>query len=439
MPQPVARPAALLIAALAAAPLTAAADPTSDPASDLDALRDELRQLRQEVAELRADTPAGRSAARSAADRDAAVAEAMADAERRVSFDDQPLRSGHYGKNFEITGPSDDYALKIYGQLQARYVFNSADGDGNDADGVQLRRTRVGFRGHVTAGERFTYNLVLSSSSSGGSTGLENFEIGYQINPEWTATIGQAKLPFMRQELLSSSRQLGADRSVSTQYFTLDRGQGLFLEYEPEGDWAYQFSATDGADAENLDFDSTNNDDSDLALTARADHTLFGDAAQARDIVSWKGEGDALFIGGGAHVNFAQEVDDYYALTADALYESSGFSVMGALSLLVTDGPERATDWGATLESGYNLDDKWQPFARLDVVDLDDSDELVAFGVGINRFISKHNAKFTADATWVSELPTAGGRTPNVPGRGLGLQAGLDDQVSVRAQFQLLF
>ena len=76
---------------------------------------------------------------------------------------------------------------------------------------------------------------------------------------------------------------------------------------------------------------------------------------------------------------------------------------------------------------------KRQDYASLDGAD----DDLVALGAGVNYYIDRHNAKITADATYVTDRPTSD-RTPSTPGGGIGLN-GESDQLLLRAQFQLLF
>ncbi len=417
----------LLIAAAFAAPTAGA-----DTAAELDALRAQMQAMQAELTALKKGSL------------DAARAEALSDAEHRVSFNDNPLVSGHNGKNFVITDPAGDFSLIVYGQFQNRYVFNSSSGDGTDVDGFELRRTKIGVKGTLDRGERFGYKAVLAYGTADGVADIEDAEISYKFNSKTTATIGLKKLPFARQEAISSTKQLGAERSPATEYFTLDRSRGVWLDYKASDQLGLAFSLTGGADngfpgsGSDNSFDSVGGDDSDLALTARADYAITGKGKASTDVVAWRGEDDLLLVGAAGHINFAQEVDDFYAVTADLLYKSQGISGLAAVYGLFTDDNDDSFDFGLTLEGGYNIDDTWQPFVRFDYADLDGADdELVAFGAGVNYYINKHSAKITADATYVTDRPTSG-RTPNTPGGGIGLN-GESDQVLLRAQFQLLF
>jgi len=425
-PTPRRRSTGLLLAA-------ALATPVAHADTDLDTLHAQMQAMQAELDALKQT------------ELDAARAEAMDDAERRVVFQDAPLTSGHNGKNFVITDPAGDFTMAIYGQLQTRYVFNTADGDDNDASGFELRRTKIGVKGSLDRGEKFGYKAVLAIGNSDGVADIEDVEISYKLTDKLKGTLGQKKLPFARQELISSTKQLGAERSVATEYFTLDRSQGLWLDYKADDQLGLAFALTDGADngfpggGSDLSFDSAGNDDADLALTARADYAVIGKGKASTDAVAWRGDEDVLLVGAAGHLNFAQEVDNYYAFTADVLYKSEGVSGLAAVYGLLTDDADDSFDYGVTLEGGYNLDDKWQPFARFDYADIDGADdEMIAVGAGVNYFVDKHSAKFTFDGTFVADRPTSG-RTPNTPGGGIGLVGGASDQLVVRAQFQLLF
>ena len=424
---------ALTAGLLSAAVLSSTAAPAAAASTD------EIEQLRAQVQAMRAEIDKLKRS-----ELDDARDHALSDAKNRVSFRDAPLVSGHNGKNFILTDPAGDFTLAIYGQIQARYGFNTSSGDGTDVDGFELRRTRIGIQGNLDQGKRFGYNIVLAYGTADGVADIEDAEIHYTHSSTLKAILGQKRLPFARQELISNVTQLGAERSPATEYFTLNRSQGLWLEYQASDQLDLTVAFSDGADngfpgdGSDLSFDSAGDDDADLALTARADYAIKGKGKASTDVVAWRGEDDVLLVGAAGHLNFAQEVDDFYAVTADVLYKSEGLSGLAAVYGLFTDDDDDSFDFGVTLEGGYNIDDTWQPFARFDYADIDGAgDELVAFGGGVNYYIDKHSAKLTLDATYVTDRPTSG-RTPNTPGGGIGLN-GESDQLLLRAQFQLLF
>ena len=86
------------------------------------------------------------------------------------------------------------------------------------------------------------------------------------------------------------------------------------------------------------------------------------------------------------------------------------------------------------------IPEKLEPFLRWEYLDLDEDeiggeDDVNIVTIGMNYYFNKHNAKFTLDVVWALDaLPASS--------TGLGLLADDrdgDDQVAVRAQFQLLF
>jgi hypothetical protein len=217
------------------------------------------------------------------------------------------------------------------------------------------------------------------------------------------------------------------------------------------------------------------NDQSDVAVTARFDYKIAGDFKQAEDFSAWSGEEFAAFLGAAVHYERGErgagvevdidpgpgvtlvdiaDNDDFLMWTVDASFEVGGFNMYGAV-IGRHDFDEDDTDdafvtndrdaFGAVLQAGYFvIPDKLEPFARLEWYDLDeinDPDENILVTVGANYYFIKHNAKFTMDVVWVPDDALFANSTglgliaDNNPGRG----DEEDNQVAVRAQFQLQF
>ncbi len=86
------------------------------------------------------------------------------------------------------------------------------------------------------------------------------------------------------------------------------------------------------------------------------------------------------------------------------------------------------------------LNERWEAFARYDLVKLDGDvtfadgsteDTFHEFTLGVNYYIQRHSAKFTIDGTY---LPN-GAPSNQI---GLGELGGSDAQFLLRAQFQLV-
>ena len=203
---------------------------------------------------------------------------------------------------------------------------------------------------------------------------------------------------------------------------------------------------SDGANMPNVDFAG---DGTDIGFTARADVKLAGDWAQATDFSAWSDEGFGAFVGGAVHWQAAETGttatnDTLLLWTADGLVEYRGVSAMAAVMGMHTDN-ETGVDFddiGFQLEVGcFVIPDKLQPFVRYDYIDVDGADELNLVAAGINYYLAKHNAKFTADVVHAFDPLFAGRGITDPAASALGLRDDVDSQdgqTALRAQFQLL-
>jgi phosphate-selective porin OprO/OprP len=408
------------------------------------------------------------------------IAEVLSDADTRMSLLGDGGNAGHDGKNFYLKSADGSFLMKIAGHMQMRMIANWADdpfvdndtaavapspgdsgseaeagvSDGIDdesldegASGFTLRRTKLKFYGHVTANPKIGYKIVLAGEREGGAILLDTFEIDHEFVNGVTITAGQLNLPFLRAELVSSSKQLAVDRGSATEYFTLDGAQGIALSW---GNDTVKLAGmvSDGADSEDLDWAA---DMTDIALSGRADVKLVGEWEQADDFSAWSGAGPAAFLGAAVHWEKAETGttapnDAVLLWTVDGLVECSGVGIMAAVMGLSTDnetGPD-FDDLGFQLEAGvFVVPDKLQPFVRYDYIDVDGMDEMNLLTVGVNYYLNKHNAKFTVDVVHAFDTMFDTSRNFNDPASsGLGLRDdvdGQDGQTALRAQFQVKF
>jgi len=457
-----------LAVALMIAPPGRPAD--AQPEADAD-LRAQVEALRAELDELKAERHETWMTERRAEEVRALVREVLADAEARGRFAPGPITAGHDGRGFYLSSQDGAFVLWIGGQLQVRYLYNQRDdsaGSGENAGddhvaGFQLRRMKLTFSGHV-ADPRLKYKVVLAANrgaedfpsprdDSGGEIELDDDAyLTYDLTDTLTVGLGQRKLPFLRQELLSSTRQLAVERGLVTEAFTLNRSQGVWLEWMPSDDLDLAVMLSDGADAAATDF---HEDAADFAVTARADVRVAGQWDQARDPMAWDGEPLGVFVGGAVHYEAAESgsavaapVESFLAWTADALVEVRRLSVLAAVKGQHVDNDPGATldHLGALIEAGYFVvPDVVQPFVRVEWMDFDglaiQPDSVVAVTGGFNWFQRKHAAKFTADIVYLFD-PLDGTQPSAASSTGLGLledSPGNKSQFAVRAQYQLLF
>ena len=359
------------------------------------------------------------------------------------------MSAGYNGKSFVLEG--DGYTMEIGGQLQFRYAFNADDGreadDTETLDGFEFRRTKIGFEGSLLDPD-FEYTLVLATNRDGGDIFVEDAIIGYTFENGVSLQAGLFKLPFAYEELLSSKRQLAADRSLSTEYFTLNRSEQIQVQV-PLGEFGRTYvSFSDGGNRNNT---GALNDATDFAFTGRAEFRLAGDWKQMKDLVAYNDE-FALFASVAAHTEKARDAgpvdgDTTLAYTADVIAKAGNLALMGAFYGASADEAE-AEPLGFVVQAGLNVTEKLQPFARYDFLDNDVTD-VSAVTAGFNYFLNGHNAKFTLDGVYVIE-PDGDVDANALPGlnggaysSGLALDDdglnGDDSQFAVRAQFQLLF
>jgi hypothetical protein len=136
--------------------------------------------------------------------------------------------------------------------------------------------------------------------------------------------------------------------------------------------------------------------------------------------------------------------------TADVQYEATNkLAIYGALHANYSDinDPEgeidddSTDDYGALVQAGYLLTDQLEVFGRYDIVQLDQEtdggeDTFNEITAGINYYLGDkgnavHKAKLSLDVTYLPDgSPSA--QTAQ------GVLAGEEDQVVVRAQFQLI-
>ncbi len=425
------RTAALARSPWPALPLAASAQTASDA---------EVARLQAEVAAMRAEMDAMKAGGASwmDADREAETRRIVDEAMTSVDAGNTGtggaveggMSAGYNGKKFVLEG--DGYTMEIGGQLQFRYAFNRDEGrgdagDSSDLDGFEFRRTKIGFEGSLIDPD-FEYTLVLATNRDGGDIFVEDAIIGYTFENGVGIQAGLFKLPFAFEELLSSKRQLAADRSLSTEFFTLNRAEQIQLSVPIEDVVKTYLSFSDGGNTNNT---GALNDENDYAFTGRAEVRVVGDWKQVKDLVAFD-DTFALFVGGAAHVQKAKDQggldgDTTFAYTADAVMKAQNLALMGAFYGASADEAD-LNQLGFVVQAGYNLTEKLQPFARYDFVDNDVTD-VSAVTAGFNYYLNGHNAKFTLDAVYVIE-PEGDIDANSLPGLNGGSYSsglGLDD------------
>lgn len=397
----------------------------------------------------------------------ALVADMLADAETRSSLLQSGGTAGHDGKFF-LASPDGAFRLNVGGQIQFRYILNFRDeGDNglggavNDdfESGFQTRRTKLTFDGKIY--NDFFYKIQGVFARNGGGFALEDAYFGYDFGNGFKLQGGQFKSPFLREELVSSKRQLAADRSFTNGLFTFGRTQGIMLTYSEEN-WRTMLSFNDGERAANTDFITNNQGlggvrggEGDFGFTGRFEYLGAGNWKQFDDFTSARGsEGFAWLLGAAVHYQdgAASLVTDnggsVFSWTVDASLEGDGWNAYGAFIGRHVDGEftdaASADQYGFVAQAGYYVTEDIEPFVRWDALIPDSGSMFNVLTFGGNYYVHGHAAKFTLDVQWFFDAPADSGGFDQGPLGGsssigfLG-SAAEEDEIVIRAQFQLLF
>lgn len=463
----------------------------------------EINALRAEVQQLRAQGNESWLNERRTEEVRTLIREVLSDADTRASLAEGGMTAGHNGQKFFLASEDGSFLMNIEGQIQFRWTWNMRDNDTDDTDdhesGFTLRRTKLRFSGHI-ADPKLHYVVQFQVNDSDNSMEGDIITIAYDLTDTLTIKIGEDKAPFLHEELVSSKRQLAAERSLVNELFTMDVVQGIFLDWDAHEQVHVAAALSDGGRSGEAgssvdvsgtsvgrvkiidlfdDFNTTpddpdddeiskdfNEDGTDLAITARVDILLSGSWGQGDDFSAGLGEELYARIGGAIHYEVnesgdpdSDDADDFLMWTIDAAVEYRGFSVFVAFTMAHTDFEESSSDdydpWGLVVQGSYNIDlgngDSIEPFVRWERIDFDGavddgdtivgssySDELDLLTVGVNWYHKGHAAKFTADVVWAFDAIAE-----EVAYGGAGIltdeNSDDDDQMVLRLQYQLLF
>lgn len=427
------------------------------PSAEVAAMRAELAQVKAQLGELRTQESEAWLTERRAEEVKGLIHEVLSDASTRASFADGGALAGvdKKGKIF-LKSADGKYKLNIAGQFQFRYLFVINDSAADEIDeGFQVRRAKVKFGGQI-GDPKFKYAINLTHSSTSGATSLEDAYASYSFDNGWTVKFGLFKLPFLRQELTSSSRQVAVDRAVVTEFFTLDRSEQVQLGYKGDA-VRFAVSLSDGADEEESQIGA---DSVEVAITARGDFLIAGDWGQAKDNFAWVEKDTAIFVGVAAHyqagdgnngANSAPGNADYLGWTIDGSIETGGLAIFAAFmgGHIFDDGSAVGADldfYGLLLQAAYNVTDELAPFIRWNWIDPDSAGggDIGVITAGVNFFFRKHASKLTVDVVWVYDNEPNGNAFGNGAfGTGLGFTGvsttSGNDTILARAQYQLTF
>lgn len=307
-------------------------------------------------------------------------------------------------------GASDTAPPTITGWIRTRYA-NSGDVDTDpasaseeDLGGFNLDNARIAISGSPIDGYGFTISLEggddLIADSSSTDVGIVDAYASVRFNEWVSASIGRFSSTVLWNTCVEERNLLFLDRSFLDEFWDgRDVGVELSGAVQRFNWWVAAQNGVDGAGDE-------------YALSARASFHVLGDALIAQESCQALPDGEEHLTLGVCWFDDT-ELDEGRALGADVLFLKDRWSAVlevvdfgddlepglalnpatGALIPVGLTPTGSDTPWGVTV--GYLLvPDQWELGVRLQ--DLDDDADSFALGGAVNRYITGHNAKWTA-------------------------------------------
>jgi hypothetical protein len=432
----------VVLVALTLAAAIARAVPAAEPTARDDALRQaRLDALEAKVRALQAARAEPWLTRARRAEVEALVADVLADADTRASGLDASATGG-WDDGFFIGSADGAFRLEIGGYLQVRFVANRQNDSPVDdtRTGFENRRTKLFVTGHVVD-PSWRYRVGLDISRRGGGASLSDAWIGKRLSERWRVRAGQYKPPFLREALVSASRLLAVERSLVNRQFRQGRSQGVSVTYRDER-LSVEAMFHDGFGGRN---EPALVEDTEYAITARAEVCAAGSWARQRDFSSWGEETLAVLVGAAIHYEREEygtpsgPEEETISWTVDAGVKHGGANAYAAVIGRHLDVAD-ADQLGLIVQGGlFVVPSAWEVFARYEYGDLDTSgvEDLHVITAGVTRYWLKHAVKWTTDVglgleevsdAWASD---ALGWRADEPGE--------DGQIVLRSQLQLRF
>lgn len=357
------------------------------------------------------------------------------------------------GKGLEVN--SEDGRFQLVTRLRGQFLYQAEDSFVSDEDprefvhGFMLRRARVDFSGHMF-GKHNKFNMQLAFSPrdqgfndlSGDNSppqtdrdtvptlsALFDLYMEFDYLRDLTLRVGQYKVPFNRQRVISSGDLMLVDRSSANAEFNLDRDLGLdlrskdlfgldLLRYQAGvyigGGHSYSALAAPG-----------------LMTLARVEVLPFGEFDDYSEVDLERSEKPGLSVGlAVAHLENARATrgilgrtprdsgtTDFNVLTADAMFKWRGFSAQSEFFLrdgsrnpggaLDDEGVPVPTEaarngYGWFLQAGYLLPSQdLEVSGRYSMVRADEGDTSLSdqseAGLGVSYYFFEHSFKLQGD------------------------------------------
>jgi hypothetical protein len=510
--------------------MPAAATAVADGAVSPRNLQDEIAELRAKMAEmesrhqnemasLRAEYGDRWLTEQRAEEIRELVRDVIADAQSRASAKGQGATAG-WDRHFFLASEDGKFKMQVRAQIQARWALSDQNmGTAADAApgspseptssdntwGFEFRRMKIDFSGYIID-PSWTYELqpiwnrFQTATATNGS--LENVFIQKELADGLSVRVGQYKVPFNREEFVSSTVQLVIERSLASEMLTPKFSQGLMADWQTEhvrlrGFFGDALRANgSGVRVSGAGLDQGNagplanynggfnqpigSNSVNYAMSTRGEWRIAGEWSQLRDMMATPDEDFGVLLGGAfmaqslrqipatSLANPVNPMKSMWAATGDLTIAFPGASIFAAGiyrrvnlvdSMMTRDGSmdDGMDQWSAIVQGGYFILNDLELYSRYEWGNSDSNkfrtfagatsangEELSILTVGLNWFPAgskNRNLKWSADVGF--------GFTPIIDWANSGADWMVDytnnnggsnnGQVVIRTQMQLLF
>jgi Phosphate-selective porin O and P len=514
-------------------------------AEDMEAMRKQNKSLEGSVADLQVQQNGKWLSEERAKEVRNVVEDVLKDADSRTSLTYAVPTAGFGDRGFFIASPDGNFRLNLSGQLQIRYAANflssrdysilnanpgagvnrntapapSANSYNKSTYGFEIRRMKLDFFGHVID-PSWQYRLILiynqnqnaaavpagnNAAGNGGSSnaGMEEAMVIKDLGDGFKISVGQFKSPFLREEIVSSRRQLAVERSLVDQMFSTKFTQGVM------GTWTgdhlmFEAMYNDGGSNANTGATAAFNSESvgspqnlnngagftQWAITAHAGWLAYGHWNDFNDLSSYPGEGEGLMFNAWLNMQRGGEGDtsaiqgtnniplngnsdaQFLTWSVDASWHFGGanlfsYFVMNTaydIPATTTNNISSINSYGAVVQGGYFITNTVELFGRWEwlstqskgvndignvgtldvptVANVFNAGRTSAYTAGFNWFIHGRQIKLTTDIGFTTAPLwfNNGIYGAGVAGTNYRIEPdGGGGQIVVRSQLQLLF
>lgn len=493
-------------------------------------LQDEIAELRAKMSEMESRHQNEMAALRAeygdrwlteqrAEEIRALVRDVISDAQSRTNLKGQGATAG-WDKHFFLASEDGKFKMQFRAQVQARWALTdqnmgSAAGaaagspsqptSSDNTWGFEFRRMKLDFSGYLID-PSWTYELqpiwnrFQDIAATNGS--LENVFIQKSFGDGLSVRVGQYKVPFNREEFVSSTVQTVIERSLASEMLTPKFSQGLMADWQTEhvrlrGFFGDALRANgSGVRVSGAGLDQGNagalanytggfnqpigTNPVNYAMSVRGDWRIAGSWSQFKDMMVTPDEDFGVLLGGAfmaqslrqiaatSAANPINPMKSMWAATGDLTFEFPGASIFAAGiyrrvnlvdSMMTRDGStdDGMDQWSAVVQAGYFVLNDLELYSRYEWGNSDSNkyrtfagatdangEELSILTVGLNWFPAgskNRNLKWSADVGI--------GFTPIIDWANSGADwmvdytndggASNDGQVVIRTQMQILF